>query len=61
VIGSASDAVDVDGYRRMEEVGVTHLLTMPWVFYAGFTSDLQEKLDGIRRFADDVIVRLRTS
>jgi probable F420-dependent oxidoreductase len=55
VIGSASDAFDVDGYRRMEEVGVTHLLTMPWVFYSGFTSDLGEKLDGIRRFADDVI------
>ena len=35
--------------------GVTHLLTLPWVFYAGFTDDLQERLDGIRRFADDVI------
>jgi probable F420-dependent oxidoreductase len=57
VIGSASDAFDVDGYRRMEEVGVTHLLTMPWVFYSGFTNELGEKVDGIRRFADDVIAK----
>jgi probable F420-dependent oxidoreductase len=55
VVGSASDAFDVDGYRRLEDAGVTHLLTMPWVFYSGFTSDLGEKVDGIRRFADDVI------
>jgi hypothetical protein len=27
---------------------------MPWLFYSGLTGDHQEKLDGIRRFADDV-------
>jgi hypothetical protein len=55
VIGSCIDAFDYDGYRRLEEAGVTHLLTMPWVFYAGLTDDLQEKIDGVRRFADDII------
>jgi len=55
MIGSCVDAFDYDGYRKLEEVGVTHLLTMPWVFYSGFTEDPQERLDGIRRFADDII------
>jgi hypothetical protein len=30
---------------------------MPWVFYAGFTDDIAERVDGVRRFADDVIAR----
>lgn len=55
MIGSANDAVDADGYRRVAEAGVTDLLTMPWVFYSGFTDDLQEKIDGVYRFADDVL------
>lgn len=55
MVGSCVDAFDYDGYRRLEDVGVTHLLTMPWVFYYGFTEDPQERLDGIRRFADDII------
>ncbi len=57
VVGSANDAADVDGYRRLEEAGVDVLLTWPWVFYTGFKSDEQQRIDGIRRFADDVIGR----
>jgi probable F420-dependent oxidoreductase len=55
MVGSASDAVDVDGYRRVADVGVTDLLTMPWFFYSGFTDDLQLKIDGTYRFAEDVL------
>lgn len=57
-IGSATDAVDVEDYRRLEEVGVTDLLTLPWVFYDGFTDDLDAKLAGVHRFADDVIAKM---
>lgn len=57
VIASCNDAYDLDGYRRLEEVGVTHLLTLPWVFSHGFTDDLQARIDGTKRFADDVIGR----
>jgi probable F420-dependent oxidoreductase len=56
-VGSCNDAYDYDGYRRLEDAGVTHLLTLPWIFYGGYTDDLQRRLDGIRRFADDVIAR----
>ena len=31
---------------------------MPWVFYAGFTDDLQQKIDGIHRFAEDINAKL---
>ena len=59
VVGACTDAADVDGYRRLEDTGVTHLQTMPWVFYGGQTDSLDDKLDGIRRFADDVIAKFR--
>lgn len=57
VFGSAKDAWDLDGYRRVAEAGVTHLVTMPWYFYAGADADLAGKLDGVRRFADDIIAK----
>ncbi len=59
VMASATDAFDVDGYRRLADAGVTHVLTMPWVFYHGETAELEKKRDGIRRYADDVIARMR--
>jgi probable F420-dependent oxidoreductase len=55
--GSVKDAWDLDGYRRVADAGVTHLVTMPWYFYAGAEADLAGKVDGIRRFADDVIAK----
>ena len=58
VMASAKDAVDIDGYRRLGEGGVTHVLTMPWVFYHGLTEDVTKKVDGIKRFAEDVIEKM---
>ena len=58
VMASANDAWDVAGYRRLEDAGVTHVLTMPWAFYHGLTDDLERKREGIQRFAEDVITAL---
>lgn len=55
VMATPNDAWDVDGYRRLEAAGVTHIMTMPWPFYHGDSEQLEDKLDAIRRFADDVI------
>jgi probable F420-dependent oxidoreductase len=55
--GSVKDAWDLDGYRRAADAGLTHLVTMPWYFYAGADADLAGKVDGIKRFADDVIAK----
>lgn len=58
VIVSLSDAVTADQFRRAEEVGVTDVLTMPWVYHGGFDLPLAQKLDGMRRFADEVVAPL---
>lgn len=55
--GAARDAWDLDGYRRVADAGVTHLVTMPWYFYAGADADLAGKLDGIKRFGEDIIAK----
>jgi hypothetical protein len=31
---------------------------MPWVFYGGPTEDLARRIDGIRRFGDEVLSQL---
>ncbi|HEV7720274.1 MAG TPA: TIGR03619 family F420-dependent LLM class oxidoreductase [Iamia sp.] len=58
MIASLNDAATLDHYRRAADVGVTDILTMPWAFYGGFDLDLQGKLDGLHRFADDVLDQL---
>ena len=55
VMASASDAFTLDGYRRLGEAGVSHVLTLPWIFYHGDTQDLEKKLDGLRRFGEEFI------
>jgi probable F420-dependent oxidoreductase len=58
VVAACSDAFDPDGYRRLEELGVTHLQTMPWMFYGLDANSLEGKLEGLRRFAEDVIAKM---
>lgn len=57
VFGSARDAWDLDGYRRVADAGVTHLVTMPWYFYAGADADTAGKVAGIHQFAEDIIAK----
>ncbi|MFD9697682.1 TIGR03619 family F420-dependent LLM class oxidoreductase [Lentzea sp. NPDC059081] len=50
------DRFGVDGYRQLEEIGVTDVIVVPWLFYGvGFDGGLQAKKDGLRRFADEVL------
>jgi len=58
VMASASDAYDLDGYKKLEDNGITHVLTMPWPFYHGETEELEKKIDGTKRFADDVLAKM---
>lgn len=57
VLASCKDAYDLDTYRALEAVGVTHLITQPWLFYGGETDDLDARVTGIHRFADDILDR----
>jgi probable F420-dependent oxidoreductase len=59
IFAAANDAFDVDGYRRLEEAGVTNLLTMPWVLYGATGDSLTEKTDALKRFGDEIIATMR--
>lgn len=54
-----TDAAGADGYRAMRDLGVTVASTMPWLFYGVEPgAPAKQKIDGIKRFADDVIGKL---
>ena len=43
----------------MRDMGVTVVSTMPWIYYGvKLHSPVEKKIDGIKRFADDVIAKL---
>ncbi len=58
VMATPSDAWTVDGYKRLADAGVTHILTMPWPFYHGETDELDKKIDGVKRYADDIVAKM---
>ncbi len=59
IIAACVDAFDVDAYQRLEERGITHLMAVPWLLYGKPADSLEAKRDAIRRFADDVILKMR--
>lgn len=58
VMATPNDAFDIDSYKRLADEGVTHILTQPWPFYYGDSEKLQDKVDGVRRYADDIIAAM---
>lgn len=59
VMASPNDAWEIEGYKKLHAGGVTHLMTMPWVFYHGENPSLELKIDGIKRFSSDIISNFR--
>lgn len=52
------DAYHVDGVRRLEEVGVTDLIVGFRDVYGGKDMPLQQKIDALRAYADNVIAKV---
>lgn len=51
-----TDRFGLDGYAEQAEAGVTDVITIPWLLYGiGFDAELSEKIDGIKRFAEEYI------
>ena len=46
-----------DDFKRLRDIGVTDICTSAWNVYDAST-DRKHKLDGIRRFADEIIARM---
>lgn len=54
ILTPLTDAFTIADYQRAEAAGITGILTMPWMFYAGPDATLAEKVDGMRRFRKDL-------
>jgi probable F420-dependent oxidoreductase len=57
----SADAYSVDGVRRLEELGVTDVIIgFRWPYTVGPDAEpLGQKLDSLRRFADEVITKVQ--
>ncbi len=58
VIAALSDAFLPEHFERAEAGGVTDCWTMPWAYYHGLDCTVEQKVDGLERFAKDVMVPL---
>jgi hypothetical protein len=54
ILTPLTDALTIPDYERAEAAGITHILTMPWMFYTGPDSTTAEKIDGMKRFRKDL-------
>ena len=54
-IVALTDAFLPEHFARAEEGGVTDCMTMPWIYYFGRDATIDQKIEGMTRFADDVI------
>ena len=48
------DAFTPEHYARAAAGGITGIVTMPWMFYTGPDSTLEQKIDGMARFRVDL-------
>ena len=54
VLTPLTDAFTTADYQRAAEGGITGIITMPWMFYAGPDATLADKIDGMQRFRKDL-------
>ncbi len=57
----AMDAYRADHFQKLEAGGITDMILLPWMFYGTPLrgGSLASKLDGIRKFADEVMAKLK--
>ena len=49
------DAFDLDGFRRMEEIGVTDAVVCPWYFRPGDVNALDHQVDAVTWFGEEMV------
>ncbi len=55
IITALSDAFLPEHFERAAAAGITEVWTMPWAYYHGLEATLEQKLDGLERFAAERI------
>ncbi len=59
MVSVATDIFDLDGHKRLRDMGITEACVMPWMYYGGkFKSPIDFKADAVKRFCDEVIDKL---
>jgi alkanesulfonate monooxygenase SsuD/methylene tetrahydromethanopterin reductase-like flavin-dependent oxidoreductase (luciferase family) len=58
VIVGLTDAVSVDDFCRAAALGITETMTVPWAYYHPLHTSLPNKINGMERFAADIIAPL---
>jgi len=56
VVPALSDAILPADFARASAGGVTEVMTQPWMYYFGRKASLDQKIEGMRRFRDDVML-----
>jgi alkanesulfonate monooxygenase SsuD/methylene tetrahydromethanopterin reductase-like flavin-dependent oxidoreductase (luciferase family) len=54
ILTPLTDALSIADYERAEAGGITHILTMPWMFYSGPGASLAQKIDDMKKFRRDL-------
>jgi alkanesulfonate monooxygenase SsuD/methylene tetrahydromethanopterin reductase-like flavin-dependent oxidoreductase (luciferase family) len=54
ILTPLTDAFTTADYRRAADAGITGIITMPSMFYAGPDATLADKIDGMQRFRKDL-------
>jgi probable F420-dependent oxidoreductase len=57
-ITALTDAFLPEHFVRAEEGGVTDCMTMPWAYYFGLDASIEQKVEGMARFRDDLMTPL---
>lgn len=53
-----TDRFGLDGYRQQADIGVTDVITVPWMFDGlGFDAPVEQKKDSIKKFAEAIITK----
>jgi len=55
---SIRDAYTLDHFRRLRDLGVTHVNVVPWLLQRMMEDNVEKKCGGIRRFGDEIIAKL---
>ena len=54
VVTPLADAFLPEHYERAAAAGIDGIITMPWVFYCAPDASVSDKIDGMRRFRNDL-------
>ena len=54
ILTPLTDGFTTADYQRAADAGITGIITMPWMFYAGPDATLTDKIDGMQRFRKDL-------